>query len=200
MATVWQLCCQKINVVRKMAGMHRTLSLCGRWRLSTCFSVFLASTQLCRPSVQHIDACFISAAARATPRGGCTNWPRAARLRQGPRAHVFDVCSPPATRTAQRRAYTLDLYAAVPSLGAGSAPDSLFPSMSELNPFPPASQQAIVVDDLLQLLQVDDRHRQLIEQTPQGSQDWLDARKYRLTASNFGAAAGRNRFRSPVML
>jgi len=72
--------------------------------------------------------------------------------------------------------------------------------MSELNPFPPASQQAIVVDDLLQLLQVDDQHRQRIEQTAQGSQDWLDARKYRLTASNFGAAAGRNRFRSPVMV
>lgn len=180
--------------------MHGTLSISGRWRLSTCFSVFLASTQLCQPSVQHIDACFISATARTTPRGGCTNWPHAARLRQGPRAHVFGVCWPPATRTAQRRAYTLDLYAAVPPLWAGAAPDSLFPSMSELNPFPPASQQAIVVDDLLQLLQVDDQHRQRIEQTAQGSQDWLDARKYRLTASNFGAAAGRNRFRSPVMV
>lgn len=83
---------------------------------------------------------------------------------------------------------------------AGSESGS-FPTMSEMNPFELGSREAQLVDALMQTLQVDnEEQRQRIEQTPQGTQDWLDARKYRLTASNFGAAAGRNRFRSPKQL
>jgi hypothetical protein len=73
--------------------------------------------------------------------------------------------------------------------------------MTELNPFPAGSRHAELADELLRRLQIDDaQQRERIEQTPQGTQAWLDARKYRLTASNFGAAAGRNRFRSPEEL
>ena len=69
-----------------------------------------------------------------------------------------------------------------------------FPSISELNPFPPASRMAEIADELLQSLHIDnEQHRRRIEQEPQGTQSWLDARKYRLTASNFGKAAGHNR-------
>jgi hypothetical protein len=69
-----------------------------------------------------------------------------------------------------------------------------FPPISELNPFPPASRKSEIADELLRSLQIDDeQRRRRIEQEPQGTQSWLDARKYRLTASNFGAAAGRNR-------
>jgi hypothetical protein len=71
----------------------------------------------------------------------------------------------------------------------------------ELNPFPPETREAEIVDALMQKLKVDDeQQRQRIEKMKQGTQDWMDARKYRLTASNFGAAAGHNRFRSPEEL
>ena len=76
-----------------------------------------------------------------------------------------------------------------------------FPSIAELIPFRPGSREGEMAEALMQSLQVDDAQQRLrIEQAPQGSREWLDARKYRLTASNFGAAAGRNRFRSPEQL
>jgi YqaJ-like viral recombinase domain len=76
-----------------------------------------------------------------------------------------------------------------------------FQLIPELNPFPPETREAEIVDALMQKLKVDDeQQRQRIEKMKQGTQDWLDARKYRLTASNFGAAAGHNRFRSPEEL
>ncbi len=47
------------------------------------------------------------------------------------------------------------------------------------------------VAELVESLQVDDEQRAAIAALPQGSPEWLAARRGRLTASNFGAAAGR---------
>ena len=54
------------------------------------------------------------------------------------------------------------------------------------SPWPPAS-----VADMVASLQVDEAQRAAIAAIPQGSPEWLAARQGRLTASNFGAAAGR---------
>jgi len=91
--------------------------------------------------------------------------------------------------------------AAAAGAGLGGRDAGEFPRIEELNPFLPGSREGDLAEALMERLQVDDaQQRRRIEQTPQGTQEWLDARKYRLTASNFGAAAGRNRFRSPEQL
>jgi len=57
-----------------------------------------------------------------------------------------------------------------------------------------------VVDKLFADLESGLQESSAISGLQQGSQEWLNARKNRLTASNFGAAAGRNRFMSPTEL
>lgn len=100
-----------------------------------------------------------------------------------------------------RRRLGRQVLSAVHDAGSAAGGSGVFPPMTELNPFPAGSRHAELADELLRRLQIDDaQQRERIEQTPQGTQAWLDARKYRLTASNFGAAAGRNRFRSPEEL
>jgi putative phage-type endonuclease len=126
---------------------------------------------------------------------GCAAALRAAESASGRRARAPLA---PALVAASRR-----VRSARRAAGLKAAVDGTdgFPSMGEMNPFARGSREAEMVDALMQSLQVEDaEQRQRIEQTPQGSQDWLDARKFRLTASNFGAAAGRNRFRSPKQL
>ncbi len=117
---------------------------------------------------------------------------------------IWRAHGPPARQAGGRCARVLVRAAAS---GAGrraserAGGESEFPSTAELNPFRRGSREGEMAEALMQSLQVDDAQQRLrIEQAPQGSREWLDARKYRLTASNFGAAAGRNRFRSPEQL
>lgn len=51
-------------------------------------------------------------------------------------------------------------------------------------------------EDVLKSLSVSPDDSKRIASIPQGTQEWLDARKNRLTASNFGAAVGLNRYKS----
>lgn len=66
---------------------------------------------------------------------------------------------------------------------------------------PPAPRarpaKPITEQEVLQGLEVDTEDVYNIANIPQGTQRWLDARKNRLTASNFGAAIGMNRYKSP---
>lgn len=55
----------------------------------------------------------------------------------------------------------------------------------------------VTKQDVLQKIQVTHNRAREIERIPQGTTPWLDSRKYRLTASNFGAAIGVNRYKSP---
>ena len=47
-------------------------------------------------------------------------------------------------------------------------------------------------DEFLKSMEVDKATTELFRKLPQGSNSWLAARKYRLTASNFGSAVGHN--------
>jgi putative phage-type endonuclease len=64
-------------------------------------------------------------------------------------------------------------------------------------PPPQPPSEPITTDQVLERLQLTQEKADAISQIPQGSQPWLDARKNRLTASNFGAAVGLNRYKSP---
>lgn len=70
---------------------------------------------------------------------------------------------------------------------------------------PPADIQKslpklLTKDALLQHLAVDAEGAQHIVQLPQRSAKWIQARKYRITASNFGTALGHNPYKSPQEL
>jgi len=52
-------------------------------------------------------------------------------------------------------------------------------------------------DEILRALQVTPEEAHDIALIPQGTPAWLTARKHRLTASNFGAAAGMNKYKTP---
>ena len=126
---------------------------------------------------------------------GCTAALRATETASGRRVRAPLA---PALVAASRRVRSAQRAAELKAAADGA---DGFPSLGEMNPFAQGSREAEIVDALMQTLRVEDaEQRQRIEQTPQGSQDWLNARKFRLTASNFGAAAGRNRFRSPKQL
>lgn len=64
-----------------------------------------------------------------------------------------------------------------------------------VKPQPPA--EPITKQQVLDRLQLTQEQATAISNIPQGSQAWLDARKNRLTASNFGAAIGMNKYQSP---
>jgi hypothetical protein len=160
----------------------------------TCAFITLVAMRLFPPSAQ-----FVGGGVRALvlPSGAERTWSKG----YGARAHLQGM---PARQEGGRCARVLVRTAAS---GAGrrasdrAGGQSGFPSTAELNPFRPGSREGEMAEALMQSLQVDDAQQRLrIEQAPQGSREWLDARKYRLTASNFGAAAGRNRFRSPEQL
>lgn len=53
---------------------------------------------------------------------------------------------------------------------------------------------------VLEELRVDENEQKRILRLPQRSDPWLKARRLRVTASNFGAAIGRSRFKDPASL
>jgi len=55
-------------------------------------------------------------------------------------------------------------------------------------------------DDVIKALNLTKQQSDDIARIPQGTDAWLAARKNRLTASNFGAAIGMNRYSSPTNL
>lgn len=67
-------------------------------------------------------------------------------------------------------------------------------------PRPVPEAERVTEESILQNLTISWEDSQRIEKIPQGTQAWLDARKNRLTASNFGAAIGMNRYKSPTGL
>lgn len=56
--------------------------------------------------------------------------------------------------------------------------------------------ERVTPEDILNRLQITSEESARIANIPQGTQAWLDARKNRLTASNFGAAVGMNKYKS----
>ena len=75
------------------------------------------------------------------------------------------------------------------------------PAVAEPRPPPPPRirpdvllTEAAVLRDLASLTQAE---ADAISNIPQGTQAWLNARKNRITASNFAAAIGRNKYKSP---
>lgn len=68
----------------------------------------------------------------------------------------------------------------------------------ELTPLP--VEQQITEEQFIARLQISEEESNRIEKYEQRSQLWLDARKGRLTASNFGAAVGHNKYQSPTAL
>lgn len=70
-------------------------------------------------------------------------------------------------------------------------------AVAEPRPARPRPSVLITPDDVLRKLQVTQEQADAIGHIPQGSQAWLDARKNRITASNFGAAVGMNKYKSP---
>jgi putative phage-type endonuclease len=71
------------------------------------------------------------------------------------------------------------------------------PHLQSLNTFNPESEEWRICQELLVRLQGDLMQNDKVSSLSQGSKEWLEARKYRLTGSNFGAAVGNNRFTSP---
>lgn len=68
----------------------------------------------------------------------------------------------------------------------------------ELTPaFIPPPTVPLTTEDVLRSLQITPEQSYAIANIPQGSQEWLDVRKNRITASNFGAAIGMNKYKSP---
>jgi putative phage-type endonuclease len=59
------------------------------------------------------------------------------------------------------------------------------------------NNERVSSDDILKSLEITQEESIRIAKIPQGSQAWLDFRMNRLTASNFGAAVGMNRYKSP---
>lgn len=53
------------------------------------------------------------------------------------------------------------------------------------------------VEQVLASLQLSGEEAAKIAHIPQGTHEWLNARKYRITASNFGAAIGMNKYNTP---
>lgn len=81
-------------------------------------------------------------------------------------------------------------------------PDPDFPfqldmhALAEPRPPPPRPEVSITEKDVLDGLQLTQEQANAISSIPQGTQPWLDARKNRITASNFGAAVGMNKYKS----
>jgi len=92
-----------------------------------------------------------------------------------------------------RRAFTVQTFSsrALPKLRMSIEIDTIDTQ------YQPGTKEREIVDRLLAGLESGLQDSAAISQLEQGTQPWLDARKNRLTASNFGAAAGRNRFMSP---
>jgi putative phage-type endonuclease len=67
----------------------------------------------------------------------------------------------------------------------------------DVAPPPEPPRDPITRQQILDGLQLTQEQASAISAIPQGSQPWLDARKNRLTASNFGAAVGMNKYKSP---
>ena len=53
-----------------------------------------------------------------------------------------------------------------------------------------------IPDNVMQHIQLSGEQQTNIENIPQGTPEWIQARKYRITASNFAAAAGWNKYKS----
>lgn len=64
-------------------------------------------------------------------------------------------------------------------------------------PPPKTNKPQLTQQQILKKLELTQEQAQHILTIPQGTQEWLDARKNRLTASNFGAAIGMNKYKSP---
>jgi putative phage-type endonuclease len=58
----------------------------------------------------------------------------------------------------------------------------------------------LVIKKLYASLEVTEEGRRSLAALDQGSPEWLEARRNRLTGSNFGAAAGHNKWKSPAAL
>ena len=58
----------------------------------------------------------------------------------------------------------------------------------------------LTMNDLIQRIQVTPEQIETIEKLKQGSVEWLESRKFRLTGSNFGSAVGSNFFTTPTQL
>ena len=56
------------------------------------------------------------------------------------------------------------------------------------------------LEKLFQSLYLGPEDRARMANLEQGSEEWLEARRNRLTGSNFGAAVGHNKFKSPLQL
>lgn len=69
------------------------------------------------------------------------------------------------------------------------------PMLPCLTPLPPATR--ITETDVLKGLKVTPEEAAAIAGIPQGTEAWLVARQNRITASNFGAAIGMNRYKTP---
>lgn len=67
-------------------------------------------------------------------------------------------------------------------------------------PPPPAQRSQPLPESkaaLMSALQLTPLEAASVSNIPQGTSAWLDVRKFRLTASNFGAAIGHNKYKSP---
>lgn len=64
-------------------------------------------------------------------------------------------------------------------------------------PSVPRPSVLITKQDVVRNLSLTQTQADDIANIPQGTLAWLDARKHRLTASNFGAAVGMNKYKSP---
>jgi putative phage-type endonuclease len=68
------------------------------------------------------------------------------------------------------------------------------PAVAEPRPRPTV---LLTPEDVLKSLEVTQEQADAIASIPQGTEAWLNARKNRITASNFGAAIGMNKYKSP---
>lgn len=98
------------------------------------------------------------------------------------------AASPPLAGRGQRDSCAHDVDPLAPSPRALDLPDARTRTRLQLR------------EKLLQSLFVTDEARAALAGLEQGTPEWLQARQNRLTGSNFGAAAGHNKFKTPLQL